>query len=271
MSLSDYYVPTPDPPADDVKPASLTKRSATLAYGVIAYALGVTALLAWILAMLGVIHFTGGPLGELATRSALALDMGLLVAFGLQHSAMARPAWKALWLPVVGPALERPTYVLATGLVLLPALWLWQPSPTVIWALEQPLAIAAVYGVAFSAWVYLFVASFAIDHFELFGLRQVWSFFVGRPITPVMFRERWMYRFDRHPIMTGALLGMWATPTMTLGHLLFALGFSLYIVVGVFFEERNMQARWGSRYTEYCARVGSIVPRMPRRRTGPTP
>jgi protein-S-isoprenylcysteine O-methyltransferase Ste14 len=179
---------------------------------------------------------------------------------------MARPTWKKLWLRVVGPALERPTYMLATGLVLLPVLWLWQPMPTVIWAFEPPVAIGAAYAVAVLAWAYLFVASFAIDHFELFGLRQVWSFFLGRPIAPVEFRERWMYRFDRHPIMTGALLGMWITPTMTLGHLVFAIGFSLYIVVGVFFEERSMLARWGAPYQDYCDRVGTIVPRRSRGR-----
>lgn len=264
MSLLHDHVPSPALSAT-VELASLTKRLSTLVYGVVAYGLGVAALVAWILVMLRVFHFTGGPLGELSLGPALALDAALLVAFGLQHSVMARPTWKAHWLRVVGPALERPTYMLATALVLLPVLWLWQPLPTAIWTLEQPLAIAVVYGVAVSAWLYLFVASFAIDHFELFGLRQVWSFFVGRPIVPPVFRERWMYRFDRHPIMSGALLGMWATPRMTLGHLLFSLGFSLYIIVGVFFEERSMRAHWGRRYDDYCARVGSIVPRMPRR------
>ena len=265
MSLPNNLVSQPAAPAD-VDLASLAKRLGVLAYGVVSYVLGVTALVAWILAMLGVIHFSGGPVGELATSPALALDLGLLVAFGLQHSVMARPTWKTRWLRVVGPALERPTYMLATGLVLLPVLWLWQPMPTVIWALEHPVSIGAAYAIAGAAWAYLFLASFAIDHFELFGLRQVWSFFLGRSMAPVEFRERWMYRFDRHPIMTGALLGMWVTPTMTLGHLLFAIGFSLYIVVGVFFEERSMLAQWGARYEDYCDRVGTIVPRLSHRR-----
>jgi protein-S-isoprenylcysteine O-methyltransferase Ste14 len=265
MSIQNNVVPNSAAPAN-VDLASLAKRLGVLAYGVVSYALGVIALVAWILTMLGVLHFSGGPVGELATGPALALDLALLVAFGLQHSVMARPSFKARWLRVVGPALERPTYVLATGLMLLPVLWLWQPMPTVIWAFEHPVAIGAAYAVAVSAWAYLFVASFAIDHFELFGLRQVWSFFVGRPIAPVEFRERWMYRFDRHPIMTGALLGMWVTPTMTVGHLVFAIGFSLYIVVGVFFEERSMRAQWGARYEEYCDRVGTIVPRLSRGR-----
>jgi protein-S-isoprenylcysteine O-methyltransferase Ste14 len=246
--------------SENVDLPSLANRLAVLTYGVVAYAVGVAALVAWILAMLGIIHFTGGPVGELATGPALALDLALLVAFGLQHSVMARPSWKARWVRVVGPALERPTYMLATGLVLLPALWLWQPMPSVIWSLQHPVAIAGIDALAVAAWAYLFVASFAIDHFELFGLRQVWSFFSGQPIAPVHFRERWMYRFDRHPIMTGALLGMWVTPTMTLGHLVFAIGFSLYIVVGVFFEERSMRAQWGAQYEDYCHRVGTIVP-----------
>jgi len=247
-------------------PGSLTIRLGALAYGVGSYAIGVTALMVWILAMLGVLRFSGGPIGELPTAPAFALDLALLAAFGLQHSVMARPAWKARWIRVVGPALERPTYMLATGLVLLPVLWLWQPMPAVIWSLVHPVAIGAAYAVALSAWAYLFVASFAIDHFELFGLRQVWSFFVGRPIVPVVFRERWMYRFDRHPIMSGALLGMWVTPTMTLGHLVFAIGFSAYVVVGVFFEERTLRAQWGARYEDYCDRVGAIVPRLARGR-----
>jgi hypothetical protein len=174
----------------DADAASLAKRLAVLAYGVVAYALGVVALVAWILTMLGLLHSSGGPVGELATAPALALDLALLVAFGLQHGVMARPAWKARWRRVVGPALERPTYMLATGLVLLLVLWLWQPMPTVTWAFEHPISIATAYALAVSAWVYLFVASFAIDHFELFGLHQVWSFFVGRPTAPVEFRER---------------------------------------------------------------------------------
>jgi protein-S-isoprenylcysteine O-methyltransferase Ste14 len=259
MSISNNIVST-TATSNELDLQSPAKRLGVLAYGVVAYGLGVTALVAWILAMLGVVRFTGGPIGVLASGPALALDLALLVAFGVQHSVMARPAWKARWLRVVGPTLERPTYMLATGLVLLPVLWLWQPMDTVIWSLAHPIAIAAVYVVAVSAWAYLFLASFAIDHFELFGLRQAWSFFAGRAIEPVQFRERWMYRFDRHPIMTGALLGMWLTPTMTLDHLVFAIGFSLYIVIGVFFEERSMRAQWGARYEEYCRRVGTIVP-----------
>jgi protein-S-isoprenylcysteine O-methyltransferase Ste14 len=243
--------------------ASPAKRLGVLAYGVVSYCLGVTALVVWILMMLDILHFSGGPLGELQGWRALVLDLALVVGFGVQHSVMARPTWKARWLRVVGPALERPTYVLATGLTLLPVLWLWQPTETVIWTLESPLAIGTAYAVAVSAWAYLLVASFAIDHFELLGLRQVWSFFVGRALAAVEFRERWMYRVDRHPIMTGSLLGMWVTSTMTLGHLLFAIAFSLYIVVGVFFEERSMLAQWGARYADYCERVGTIVPRVP--------
>lgn len=240
----------------------LAKRLAVLAYGVAAYAIGATALLAWMLAMFGVVQFTGGPLGRLASGPALVIDLALLIAFALQHSVMARPAWKARWLRVVGPALERPTYILTTGAVLLPTLWLWQPMPTVVWSLENPIAIAAAHTIAGLAWLYLYLASFALDHFELFGLRQVWSFFTDRPHARLPFRERWMYRFDRHPIMTGALLGMWATPTMTLDHLIFAIGFSLYIVVGVSFEERSLRAEWGARYEQYCERVGTIVPRL---------
>lgn len=261
MSLSHQVVPvSAAPPATSV--ASFPKRLGVLAYGVVAYFLGVAALVVWVFSMLGVLTFSGGPVGELATGPALGLDLALVLLFGLQHSVMARPAWKARSVRVTGPALERPTFMLATGLVLLVVHWLWQPMPEPIWAFEHPVAIGLAYGIAVFSWAYLLVATFAIDHFELFGLRQVWSYFTGRPIAVIEFRERWMYRFDRHPIMTGALFGMWVTPTMTLGHLLFALGFSLYVIVGVFFEERSMRAQWGARYADYCSRVGTIVPRL---------
>lgn len=241
--------------------APFPKRAFVLAYGVLSYLIGVLALLVWIASMFGVVHFSGGTL---ATGPALAVDLALVLAFGLQHSVMARPAFKKRWLRVVGPALERPSYVLATGLVFLPVLWLWQPMPALIWRLEHPIAVVLSYAMAGGGWAYLFLATFAIDHFELFGLRQVWSFFMGRAVVPVEFRERWMYRFDRHPIMTGALIGMWATPSMTLGHLVFAIAFSIYIVVGVYFEERSMRAQWGGSYDDYRSRVGTIVPNMAR-------
>ena len=239
---------------------SLVYRGAVFAYGVVAYAVGVAALLAVILFMLGVVRFTGGPLGELGLGAGITVDVLLLVLFALQHSVMARPSFKARWTRIVPAAAERSTYLLATGLVLAPLLLMWQPMPAVVWSVEAPVLRASLFVIALLGWAYLFAASFAINHFELFGLQQVYQVLRQRPLTQAPFRERWMYRFDRHPIMTGILIGIWVTPTMTVDHLVFAIGFTLYIWIGVYFEERSLQRQWGPAYDKYRERVGTIVP-----------
>jgi methanethiol S-methyltransferase len=248
---------------------TLVHRLAIFAYGVVAYAIGVAALLALIVSMLGLVQFTGGTLGQLDGARALAVDALLLVGFAVQHSLMARPAFKAWWTRIIPAACERSTYVLATGLVLLPMLALWQPMPDVVWSVQAPIAHWWLLAVAVMGWTYLFAASFAINHFELFGLQQVYHALRGRPMTTAPFQERWMYRFDRHPIMTGLLVGLWATPTMTLDHLLFAAGTTVYVCIGVHFEERSLRRHWGLQYDGYRDRVWSIVPTFTRRRSMP--
>jgi len=245
---------------------SLLYRASVFAYGVVAYLVGVGALLLAILVLLGVFDFTGGPLPKLGVGSALALDLLLLVVFALQHSVMARPSFKERWTRVIPVAAERSTYMLATGLVLLPLLFLWQPMPTLVWSVQAPAARWLLLGIALAGWSYLLAASFAINHFELFGLQQVYQALRGRPLTQAPFRVRWMYRFDRHPIMTGVLIGMWVTPTMRMDHLLFAAGCSVYVCIGVFFEERSLRRQLGRPYEEYCARVRSVVPNFTRQR-----
>jgi methanethiol S-methyltransferase len=242
-------------------------RVAIFAFGVAAYVVGVGALIGVILIMLGVLDFTGGALGRLGLGAALGVDLMLLVAFALQHSVMARPTFKARWTRVIPPAAERSTYLLATGLVLLPLLLLWQPMPALVWSVQAPPVRWLLLGIALAGWSYLLAASFAINHFELFGLQQVYQGLRGRPLTPAPFRIRWMYRFDRHPIMTGILIGMWVTPTMTVDHLLFAAGSTVYVWIGVFFEERSLRRQLGRPYEEYCARVRSIVPTFMSRRS----
>ena len=253
--------PSSGPPAASQVAAS--KRVGVFAYGVVAYACGVAALVAWILVMLGVLPFTGGPFATTGA-TAVGIDVALMVAFGMQHSIMARPAFKARWTTVIPHAAERSTFVLATGLVLGAVLLLWQPMEATVWSVEDSVASTAIVGVALCGWAYLFVASFAINHFELFGLRQVYEYLRVRDVTPVPFKERWMYRFDRHPIMTGALLGMWAAPHMSVDHLLFASFATVYIAIGVSFEERALLREWGETYAKYRARVPSIVPTIGR-------
>ena len=250
-------------------PRSLIYRVAVFAYGVTSYAIGVAALLSLIALMLGLLPFTGGPVGELGIGAGLVLDGGLLCAFALQHSVMARQGFKERWTRLIPAAAERSTYLLATGLCLIPMLVLWQPMPDIVWSVQAPILRWSMFGVAVAGWAYLFAASFAINHFELFGLQQVYQALRGRPLTEPPFLERWMYRFDRHPIMTGVLVGIWVTPTMTLDHLLFALGCTVYTCIGVFFEERSLQRQWGRRYEDYRERVGTIVPTFTSRRSTP--
>lgn len=243
---------------------SASKRVAVLVYGVVSYGAGVAALVAWIASMLGVLPFTGGPL-ELSGNAAVALNVALMLGFALQHSIMARPKFKERWTKLIPPAAERSTFVLATGLVLGPLVYLWQPMPATIWDVQLEAARFALIGLAVVGWAYLFLATFAVNHFELFGLRQVYQYFRGQPVTPVPFKERWMYGFDRHPIMTGALMGLWITPTMHADHLLFACLATLYIVIGVHFEERALRRQWGDTYEDYRSRVRSLVPTFSRK------
>jgi protein-S-isoprenylcysteine O-methyltransferase Ste14 len=243
--------------------ASLAARCAVFGYGVVSYTVGVAALVGWILIMLGVVEFPALGM-RLTVATATLFNLALMVAFGLQHSIMARPKFKKKWTKLVPPAVERATFVLATGLVLGPVLALWQPMSNTIWSVPSPVLRTALIVIAIAGWAYLFLASFAINHFELFGLRQVWQYFRGEEVTSVPFKERLMYRFDRHPIMTGALIGLWVTPEMQLDHLLFSIMATIYIVIGVYFEERSLRRQWGATYDDYCKRVGSIVPSFSR-------
>jgi protein-S-isoprenylcysteine O-methyltransferase Ste14/uncharacterized protein YndB with AHSA1/START domain len=243
--------------------ATLLSRVGILAYGIGSYAVGFAALVAVILVTLGVFAFTGGPVQIANPVLAGLFNTALLVLFGVQHSVMARAAFKERWTRIIHPSMERSTFVLATGLVLLPLVALWQPLPALMWSLRSPVAREILIGIALLGWAYLFLATFAIDHFELFGLQQSWRGFRGQPPVPVPFRERWMYRFDRHPIMTGVLVGLWATPDMTLGGLLFSAGLSAYVVIGVQFEERALRRQWGEAYESYRRRVPALVPTLP--------
>jgi len=239
---------------------ALLPRLGILVFGIGSYLVGVAALVAVILASLGAYAFTGGPVHIANPVLAGLFNSGLLVVFAVQHSVMARAAFKERWTRIIHPSMERSAFVLATGVLLLPLVVLWQPLPHVVWSTSSTIVRETLTGIALLGWAYLFLATFAINHFELFGLQQSWRGFHGRSPAPVPFREHWMYRFDRHPIMTGLLVGLWAAPEMTLGRLLFAAGFSAYIVIGVHFEERALRRQWGETYKSYSRRVPALVP-----------
>jgi len=182
---------------------------------------------------------------------------------------MARRGFKSWLTRLVPPAAERSTYLLATALATFTLCLFWQPLPEVLWQVENPFVSQALLGVGLAGWGLVLVSSFLINHFDLFGLRQVWLYFVDREYTQLPFKAAGLYRYIRHPLMTGVFVGVWITPTMTTGHLLFALGMSLYILIGVYHEEKDLTREFGERYRRYIRTTGRFVPawRAPASRT----
>ena len=193
-------------------------------------------------------------------RTALLIDLALLAAFAIQHSVMARPGFKAAWTRVVPRAVERSTYVLVSSLLLVLLFWQWRALPAAVWTATAPMARAALLALFGLGWLIVLLSTFMINHFDLFGLRQVFLRLRGREYSPLSFRQRAFYRFVRHPIMLGFLIAFWSTPRMSLGHLLFALATSGYILIGVTLEERDLLAAHGADYAEYRARVPKLLP-----------
>jgi protein-S-isoprenylcysteine O-methyltransferase Ste14 len=207
-----------------------------------------------------------------AWPAALVDDALLIVLFGVQHSAMARRGFKQWWTRIVPEIVERSTYVVASSLVLAAVMAFWQPiAAPVAWRVEGPAAgvLWAVFGIG---WAIVAISTFLLDHFELFGLRQAFSALVGRPAPAMELRTPLFYRHVRHPLYLGFLVTFWSVPVMTAGHLLFSLGMSAYILVGIAFEERDLVRQFGERYHAYRRQAGMLLPRLrasdPDRREG---
>ena len=196
---------------------------------------------------------------------ALAIDLALIALFGVQHSVMARPGFKAGWTRIVPAPVERAGYCLATALVLLALFAFWHPIGGTVWSVDNPALRGAIWAIFGLGWAMLFLATFLINHFELFGLAQGWRSMRGAQETAPHFKEPFLYKFVRHPIYTGLLLGLWATPDMTGSHLLLAAGFSVYIWIGLRHEERDLVAAFGEVYVSYQRRVGAVIPGVGRK------
>jgi len=248
--------------SDGIPTATAMTRTIVFSYSLLAYLIGMAAI-AWLVACLaGLLPLGAAPWQASSQAVAMLANLGLLVLFGLQHSVMARPGFKQWWTRLVPQPAERSSYVFASGITLALLLWLWQPVNGVVWSQSSPDIILVLWILFAIGWLYLVAATFVTNHFDLFGLRQGWLFLRGKACTPVPFTRNWMYRYSRHPMMAGILVGLWATPHMTLTHLLLAAGFSLYIVIGVSFEERELLARFGDKYQRYRRQVGMLMPRL---------
>jgi protein-S-isoprenylcysteine O-methyltransferase Ste14 len=241
-----------------------------VAYGVVAYGFTLVALL-YLVGFVGnlivpksIDSGTAGPL-----LYSVIVDTMLIGLFAIQHSLMARQGFKRWWTRFVPPPIERSTYVLFASFALLILYWQWQPIPAVVWSVHNPTAGTVLDGVFWLGWVVLVASTFLISHFELFGLSQVFSRLLGKQLSDAKFRAPLFYRRVRHPIYLGVLLAVWATPTMTVGHLLFSVVITGYILIGIQLEERDLVQQFGDQYRRYRQHAAMLVPLPGRRFTGP--
>ena len=239
-------------------------RAFYLAYAAICYAIFFATFL-YLIAFVGNFAFVQ-PTVDFAREAppgrTLLIDVALIALFGVQHSAMARPGFKATWTRIVPAPIERSTYVLLASLALIILMLFWHEWATPVWTVSNPVGAAILWGLFGLGWLIVLTSTFLINHFELFGLQQAWFALRERAAAPPVLRQPLFYRFVRHPLYAGFFIAFWATPIMTAGHLLLAVGFSLYMLIAIRFEERDLIDVFGEAYAGYRRRVGMLLPRV---------
>ena len=235
---------------------------------IISFLYGVIAQAGFLIVLLYLIGFLGnfvvpnsidsgqvGPFGQ-----SLLINFILLSIFGVQHSVMARPGFKERWTRIVPKHIERSTYVLISNFLVVLLFWQWQPMVGVIWKVEHPMGTAILWGLFGLGWLVLVLASFMINHFDLFGTRQVYLYLRGKDYSPLEFKTRGFYKYIRHPLMLGWIIAFWSTPQMTVGHLVFAVGTTVYILIAIQIEERDLVRFLGESYENYRRKVSMLLP-----------
>jgi methanethiol S-methyltransferase len=205
-----------------------------------------------------------GPVGDPVT--SVLINLGVLGIFAVQHSVMARPAFKRWWTKIIPEEIERSTYVLLATLALALVVWQWRPLPQLVWSIDNPVLAGIIVAISWGGWALLLASTFLISHFQLFGLSQGFAKLIGRKPEDPPFTTPLFYKFMRHPLYAGFVIAFWAAPQMSVGHLLFAAATTAYILIGIFLEERDLIAIFGDRYRAYSAQVGMFWPKFGARR-----
>ncbi len=237
-------------------------RILSFIYGIVAYVIFLGSFL-YAIAFVGDFWVSktinAGPEAEIFWQGLL-VNIGLLGLFAIQHSVMARDGFKKWWTKIIPKPIERSTYVLLSSLILILLFWQWRPMTEVIWSVESGILQTVLIVLFWLGWGIVLLSTFMINHFDLFGLREVYLYLKDKEITPIEFKEPGLYKYVRHPLMLGFIIAFWATPYMTLGHLVFSIATTGYIFVGIWFEERDLIRYHGKKYKEYRERVRMLIP-----------
>lgn len=240
-------------------------RVIILIYGFFSYLIGVVGMLAIILPLTGHVSFgflKDNPAPINPPINPWVWNAGLVAAWGIIHTATARPSFKAALTKFIPEAAERSTYVLIAGFTSIILTGYWQSISGQIWQVDTKSLTYLIWLIFLFGWAFLFAATFAINHFDLFGLRQVYHNFKNQPLPPIAFTQRAMYKYIRHPIQTGVLIGVWATPSMSATQIILSLGFTAYIFIGLWFEERDLMAEHPEDYAAYRRKTGKLFPKF---------